>query len=238
MDPRILTLLNDDHFALEQYRKICTKIHLACDPPEKNCLMITSSVPAEGKSLSALNLAIAIAQGIRREVILIDGDLRYPRLPDFLDIHTDRGLINYLHSNSDFTEDDGYVLESLIQPTGIDYLSLIPAGGISTNPLEILNSRKLAELMAGLKRKQRDSYIIMDSPPVIPASDPVILSQYADWIIYVILAGKTPRETVRKGIESLEGGKILGVILNDMEFMPYEYPDAYRTYYYNKTAKG
>ncbi len=236
MDSRLITMLKDDPLVLEQYRNICAKIFLACGSPEKNCLLITSAVAAEGKSLNALNLAITIAQGTKKKVMLMDADLRNPTLPTLLSIKPDYGLTDYFQYLAKFVNKEDVLLERVICQSGIDRLSLIFAGETNPNPAEILTSKGMPELIAELKRRQKDGYLIIDSPPLIPTSDPIILSQYVDWIILVVQAGKTPRKIVRKAVDLLKTEKILGVILNNLELIPYEYSYGYKPYRY-KTAK-
>jgi len=237
VDPHLITtMLDDDAFALEQYSSLCTKVISACESSGKNCLLVTSSVPSEGKSLNALNLAITIAKMIKEEVILVDGDLRHPALHTLLGIQTNYGLANCFQENSRFLNKEDVLLEKIIRPSGIEHLSLIPAGRVSSNPSEILSSKKMPLLIAELKRRQKNSYLIIDSPPLIPTSDPIILSRYVDWIILVIQAGKTPREIIRKAVDQLETEKILGLVLNNLDYIPYEYSYAYKPYY-NRTYK-
>ncbi len=231
MDNCLITALKNDPFILDQYRNIATKFLLTCDSPEKNCLLVTSSVLEEGKSLNALNLSMALAQGINKDVILMDGDLHRPALHNLVDVKTNYGLVNYFWNNADFFNNGDMLVEEIIQPSGIEHLSIIPAGKAHPNPPEILNSRKMQALMAKLKQRQKDGYLIIDSPPIIPTFDPIILSQYADGIILVVNAGKTPRGVIRKAVDMLEKEKILGVLLNNLDVIPYEQSYSYQKYY-------
>ena len=231
MNNRPVTALKDDPFVLDQYRNIATKFLLTCDSPGRNCLLVTSSVLEEGKSLNALNLATALAQGMHKDVVLVVGDLHRPALHSLMGIKANHGLVNYFWDNVDFFNNGDMLLEEIIQPSGIEHLSIIPAGKPHPNPPEILNSKKMQALMAKLKERQKDGYLIIDSPPIIPTLDPIILSRYADGIILIINAGKTPRGIIRKAVDMLEKEKILGVLLNNLGVIPYEHSYTYGKYY-------
>ncbi len=230
MESRLITMLEDDPFTTEQYRSICAKIFLTCGASEKKCILVTSAVPAEGKSLTTLNLAICIAQTTKEEVMVIDGDLRRPALHTLLGINPNHGCVNYFQYMSEHSNKKETLLDGIICQTGINNVSLLPAGEASLNPTKVLNSKIMPELIAELRKRQKNGYIFIDSPPVMPTSDPIILNQYVDWVILVVQAGKAPRKIIHKAAAQLESGKILGVVLNNLDTVSYQYTYGYKPY--------
>ena len=119
----------------------------------------------------------------------------------------------------------------LILSTGTQKLSVLPSGSITSNPAELVGSEKMQNLMNTLKAQNDNRYIIIDSPPVMLTTEPIILSEMVDGLIFVVLAGKTPREVVQKAVNSINREKILGIVLNQIEAKPSAY---YSAYYYPK----
>ena len=232
MNPYLIPMLGEDTFILDQYRNLCTKIIWSSASSDKKCILITSSVSSEGKSLTSLNLAISIAERKKEQVIVIDGDLRHPSLHKFLDIQPEYGLVSYFQNEADYFSKENDLLGRIVYPSGISNVSLIPAEKCVSNPTEILTSEKIADLLKELKHRYRNSYIIVDSPPVVPISDAIILSHYVDWVIFLVKVGGPPREVVQKAVNLIEYKKILGVILNNVDLVSYEYPYGYKSYHY------
>ncbi len=230
MDPRLITFTNKNSLIAEQYRNLRAKISLATESSAGKTILVTSAVPGEGKSLTSTNMAITIAQGVQETVLLVDADLRHPSLHVLFGIHPEKGLTDYLKNDIS--------LESISLATPVDGLSFIPAGNPVSNPSELLASQKMKDLVQELKTRYSNKFIIFDSPPVIPTSDPIILARMLDWTIFVILAGKTPRETVARAIGIYELKNILGIVLNNLETMPLEYSYGYKQKrYYNPDYK-
>ncbi|MBI5555480.1 MAG: CpsD/CapB family tyrosine-protein kinase [Elusimicrobia bacterium] len=232
MNPYLLTMLGKDPFILDQYRNLCTKIIWTCAVSDKRCLLITSSVASEGKSLTSLNLAISIAEMKKEQVILVDGDLRHPSLHKFLDIQPEHGLLSYFQNEAGYFGKEDDIFSKIVYPSGIDNISLIPVEKSVSNPAEVLTSGKMPDLIRELKQRYKNGYIIIDSPPVVPISDAIILSHYVDGVIFLVKAGGPPREVVHKAVALLENKKILGVILNNINLVSYEYPYGYKSYHY------
>ncbi len=232
MNPYLIHMLEKDSFILDQYRNLCTKIVWTCASSGKKCLLLTSSVSSEGKSLTSLNLAISIAEMKKEQVILIDGDLRHPSLHKFLDIQPEYGLVSYFQNETEYFGKENDIFNKIVYPSGIDNISIIPVEKNVSNPTEILTSEKVPDLLKELPQKYKNAYIIIDSPPVIPISDAIILSRYVDCVIFLVKAGGPPREIVQKAVNLLECKKILGVILNNINLVSYEYPYGYKNYHY------
>jgi capsular exopolysaccharide synthesis family protein len=211
--------------ASEAYRSLRTSILLSNPGRPPRRIVLTSAIPGEGKSATALNLAVVLAQ-LGRRVVIIDTDLRRPRLHHAFQLSDRVGASTYL---SGLERDSSH----LIQPTGIEHLYFIASGPIPPNPSELLNSPIFARLGNELLEQGFD-HIIYDSPPVLSVSDPVIVAAAADTCIMVVRAGRTPRQSIRTAVERLaqSGGGPLGIVLNhfDVEagYGRYEYDERYR----------
>ena len=197
---------NSGFYLREAYRALRTNVNFAlADKEGSKVIMVTSSLQGEGKSLTALNLSIALGQ-MDKKVLLVDCDLRRPRMARLLNITAPAGLSNLI---MDFTLLDMAVVNS--EDHGID---LILSGDIPPNPAELLASnrmQKLVELMRG-----RYDYIILDSPPVDLVVDAVALSSQCDGVLFVVRADQSERGAVIHGMEQLEyaGANILGFVFN------------------------
>jgi len=195
--------------ASEAYRELRTAMLLSHpgEPPRR--LMVTSALPEEGKTATVINLAIVLSQ-LGRRVILVDTDLRRPRLHKVLRKENQRGVSTYL---SGLEQDPA----ALTLGTGIDNLDLIPSGPIPPNPAELLDSERFRQLADGLLANGYD-HVLFDSPPVLSVSDPVIIASNVDVGILVVRAAKTPRQSIRLAAEKLRhGNKKMGVVLNDLD---------------------
>ena len=208
----------------EASRAIRTSLlFMAPDHPYR-VLLITSAGPTEGKTTVACCIAIAMAQAGQR-VVLVDCDLRKPRIHRVFHRTTDSGVTTAL------LDDDALDDESI--RTDIPNLSVIPSGPIPPNPAELLHSERFKALLA--KLSARFDRVIIDSPPIVAVTDAAILSTLVDGTVLVTRAFSTPRELARHGARSLldVGGKCAGVVLNavDLDKQEYKY---YHYYYYKK----
>ena len=170
-------------------------------------LLVTSATVSEGKSVTAANLAVAMARA-GRSVILVDADIRRPTQHSFFGVSNNSGLTDALA--------DKVCLEDVIQLTPVKNLRLIASGSVLANPAELLGSPKMQELIAGLK--SRPEFVIFDSPPMLSASDAAILAGQVDGVVLVVAAGYTRRESARLALEPLQllHANVLGVVLNKM----------------------
>ena len=199
-----------DSHAAEQFRKLKTQIfQRASNIP--HFILVTSAVPEEGKTLVSLNLAMTISQEVQRKAILIDADLRKPSLP-FQWGQDSKGLSDYLQDQTPLAE--------ILKKSGEENLWVIPAGPPSNRSTELIGSRRMQELVASLREFGQETFVIFDSPPVHATSDPVVLSTLVDSIVFVTMADRTPRDSVRRAIASLDRQKLMGVVLNQKEMAP------------------
>jgi capsular exopolysaccharide synthesis family protein len=211
----------------EAYRQIRTSIIFASpeDRPLKT-LLITSSIPKEGKTLIAVNLATVFSQ-TNEKVVIIDADMRKPRLYKTFKIENRKGLSSFLAGTSP--------LEETIRSTFIPNLSIITSGPLPPNPAELLTSKKLFNLLEELKSKF--NRIILDSPPVLAVADTAILANITDGTILVIRAGFTNYKNILSAKQKLldSKAKIIGTILNRVEIKKKEY---YYYYYAEEKDRG
>jgi len=218
--PISLTRLNT--IAAEEFRKLRTVIFKTSISKPMQTLLVTSAVPREGKSTVASNLALAISQGVKEHALLIDCDLRNSHKNPLLRLDIPSGLTDYLMGKLNPS--------NLIVRTRIPKLSVLPSGSITSNPAELVGSEKMGNLLKALKSQYANRYIIIDSPPIMLTTEPIILSEMVDGVIVVALAGKTPREVVQRAVNSINKEKILGIVLNQIKakhssyYSPYYYP--------------
>jgi capsular exopolysaccharide synthesis family protein len=204
----------------EEMRSIRTGVLLSSlDAPHK-VLMVTSSIPQEGKSTLSMNLAFALGQ--MKKVLLIDSDLRRPSLGKTLsDDPNAPGLLEYLAGSAQ--------ISACIHRTSDPNVFLMPSGKLMTNPLELLSSRRFGELVGRLKEIY--DMIVIDSPPVAAVSDALVLSKHADAVIYVVKADDTSSKLALSGIKRLReiNAPVLGVVLNRVDLKEVrEYGYGYR----------
>ena len=209
----------------EAYRTIRTNLLFSSPDNEKRVLLVTSVFPIEGKTVLASNLAITFAK-MGKNVLLIDADMRRPKIHTVFDLERSKGLSAFLAGG-----------ESTIRNTDIPGLKIITSGTLPPNPSELLNSKKMQELIE--RAREQFDIIILDSPPALSVTDPAILSTLADGVVITIKASSTPRPAIKKGIQQLTevGGKVLGCVLNDVDFEKESYYHSsyryYHDYYYH-----
>jgi polysaccharide biosynthesis transport protein len=209
----------------EAYRILRTNIEFNRKNPEDNALTVVSGGAGEGKSTTLVNLAYICAQG-GYTTLMIDADLRRPRLHTFFDINNSVGLTNYLTTE--------LMLEDVILQTPVDNLFFMPSGILPSDAAGILNSRRMSELIQDVK--QRFDLILIDSPPILGVSDASVLASEVDLTIIVVQHRKLPRNMLLRVKQSVEnvGGNIIGVVLNNVDVRSdsqYQYYTSYYTYY-------
>ena len=152
--------------AAEQYRQLRTKILRSKKLYSHNAFLMSSALPGEGKTVTAIGLAITIAQGLHDTVLIVDTDLRKPTVHRMLGITREKGLCDFLMGKAK--------LEEVLGKTKIDKLSAIPAGTIPPNPSELISSEEMSKLITELKTRYQNRIIIFDSPPIISITDSVL----------------------------------------------------------------
>ena len=203
----LITLTDPRNLAAEAYRTLRTNLTFAALDKPIETLIVTSAAPDEGKSTVLANLAITMAQGERR-TILVDADLRRPGLHEVFGVENDRGLTTMIVEET--TMDDPSLID-----VGVDNLWLVPSGPLPPNPADILGSRKMEQVIAALKA--RADVILFNAPPVVSVTDATVLGTKVDGVLLVICAGRTRREHAQRAKELLERVhvRIVGAVLND-----------------------
>lgn len=205
---QLLIAANDPNTpAAEEYRKLKSNIvRLTKCEQFSNMLMVTSSVGSEGKSITALNLAISLAQEYDHTVMLVDADLRKPSLREYLGLEEKRGLAECLLDNLD-------IKEALVK-TGIGRLSLLPAGRQMRNPTELLSSHRTRDFFTEIRNRYHDRYIIIDTPPVLPFAETRSICAFVDGVVLVVKEGAVSLKNITEAIECLKGPSMLGIVYN------------------------
>jgi capsular exopolysaccharide synthesis family protein len=210
IDDHLVSLLEPTSAAAEHYRAI--RLHVETLHREQGLRLVAVSSPArgDGRTLSAINLAGALAQAPEARVVLVEVDMRNPGAADYLGLDNRRGLSTYL---LDAAMEVDAVLE---RPGGVGF-SLIVAGPAPSMPYELLKSPRLASLLHALRA--RFDYVVIDTPPALPYPDTGILRDLVDGFVLVVRANRTPRELVRDAVAALGTRRVLGVVFNDDERM-------------------
>lgn len=172
-----------------------------------NMIMVTSSLPDEGKTYISLSMAMSIALEMDKTVLLVDCDLINPSLSQLLEVAKKPGLTDYLF-------DSKITLEDIIINTDIPRLRLLPSGSQHAQSNELLTSSRMSSLVNELSERYTDRVILFDTPPLLLANQAVVISQLMGQIIVVVEAEKTPQNLVIEAIEKLDEEKIIGVVLN------------------------
>ena len=196
----------------EAYRLLRTKILHRALETGGNTLMVTSAVPGEGKTLTAINFAFTMAREFRKTVLLVDCDLRTQNVYRILGIPSEKGLVDYFL--------DHCPLKDLIIWPGVEKMSLISGGKTLEESSEILGSPGMKDLVAEMKTRYPDRFVIFDLPPVLSTADALAFVPLVDHVVMVVQAGKTPLPDVKKALEMLPQEKILGIVLNRHEGSP------------------
>jgi len=208
----------------EAYRHLRTSVLLSTAGRAPKSLLVTSSLPGEGKTTTAVNTAISLAQ-TGASVVIIDADMRRPRLQSIFDMHAQEGLSSIL--SSDVSEDE---MLSMVRQDEESGLGVLTSGPIPPNPAELLGSDQMRRLIATLQANY--THVVVDSPPVSSFTDGVLISTMVDGVLLVVHGGKSSRHIVRRSKQLLNdvGAKILGVVLNNVNLQSHDYY-YYQTYY-------
>jgi len=209
IDTNMVALLEPQSFEAEQFKILRTKLLFPHSGKPARSIMVTSTVPGEGKSFVTANLAVSIAQSIQEHVLIIDCDMRIPSIHKRFGFGKVPGLSEYLA--------DKTPLEDLMLKTKVDKLSIIPAGKPPHNPSELLSSPKMSALLKEVKERYSDRYIVIDSPPPLLTAETHAMSRQVDGILLVVKYGSTPRKMVSELIEIIGKEKLLGVVFNNLD---------------------
>ncbi|HBB98031.1 MAG TPA: hypothetical protein DC054_21825 [Blastocatellia bacterium] len=225
-NPELLLNINGRSALAEAYRQLRTSVLLSTAGRAPKTLLVTSSLPGEGKTTTAVNTAISLAQ-TGASVVIIDGDMRRPRLRSIFDLPERDGLSSILTSEA--TPEDMLRSVARDESSGLFVMS---SGPVPPNPAELLGSDQMRKLLATLSEKF--THVVIDSPPVNSFTDGVLLGSMVDGVLLVVHGGKSSRDVVRRSRQLLldVGAKLVGVVLNNVSVRSHEYYYYYQRYYH------
>lgn len=203
---RIVTGIGDGPFT-DAYKILRTQVLQRLRENDWNVLAVTSPGAAEGKTLTAINLAASLAMEVDYTVLLVDANLRHPSIHEQLRLPKGKGLSEYLL-------DDEPVENLLVHPEGFDHLTILPGGRPLMNSSEMLNSPKMTRLVEEMKQRYPSRIVIFDLPPVLSAADALAFSPYVDAALLVVEEGRTGRQDLERALELLGSTNVLGTVLN------------------------
>ena len=201
---RLVSITQQDGLGAEKFRLLGVRLRNMRANRTLKRILVTSTIPEEGKSVVSANLALVLARGGRTRTVLVEGDLRRPTLANRFGLGNLPGLVDALTGEKALNE----VIYQL-EPSG---LCCIPAGHPPENPLELMQSGRAAAALTALS--QFFEWIVVDSPPVLPLADTILWSKLVDGVVLVAREGKTEKRQLLKGLELLDRSRLLGVVLN------------------------
>lgn len=209
-DERLSQAVSFSAETAESFRVLRSRIlHPDTDTTPCRTIMVTSTAPKEGKSFVAANLGIVMAQGVDDQALLVDCDLRRPVLAGLFGLSQQPGLANFLQTGGDIAD--------LIVPTSINKLSILPSGKPPVNPAELLGSARMDGLIRELAERYDNRFVIFDTPPILAASEVIVLAQKVDGVVLVVRQGASSRTQVRKIIDLIGKEKVIGIVFNGYE---------------------
>ena len=202
-EDKLIAMPSMDGQSVEQFRRLAAMLHLMKQDRDITTVLVSSALPGEGKTLTASNVALCLSGSYRRRVLLMDGDLRKPTLHELFHVPGASGLCEWLRSH----DPEGPIIARVSRN-----LSIMPAGKPDPDPMGILTSTRMHELVDRIKMDFE--WIILDSPPVGLLSDAHLLSAIADVVVLIVRAAYTPHADIRKAVDELGHERIAGVVLN------------------------
>jgi receptor protein-tyrosine kinase len=196
--------------AIEQYRRLAAVMYRAQANRRIRTAMVTSAFAAEGKSLTAANIALTLSESYRRKVLLVDADLRRPTIHDTFQLPNLSGVSDWLKGEGSGKNDPLPPMKQITQ-----HLVVSPGGRPSNDPMSGLTSDRMRRLLA--KASETFDWVILDTPPVAFLPDGHLLSAMVDTVVFVVVAGRTPAPAVQRAVEEVGRDKIIGVVLNRVQ---------------------
>jgi capsular exopolysaccharide synthesis family protein len=234
-NPELLMNVDGRSALAESYRHLRTSVLLSTAGRAPKALLVTSSLPGEGKTTTAVNTALSLAQ-TGASVCIIDADMRRPRLRAIFGLHGGAGLSSIL--SSEMTESE---MLKVPEHDDVSGLNVLTSGPIPPNPAELLGSDQMRRLIVALQSKY--THVVVDSPPITSFTDGVLISTMVDGVLLVVHGGKTSRHVVRRSRQLLQdvGAKIFGVVLNNVDARSHDYyyrqQNYYQSYYHSDQEK-
>lgn len=230
-DDRLILATATTGPVVESIRALRTRILFPSSGKIPRTILVTSASPGEGKSFVCANLGISLAQGVDNYCLLVDCDLRKPSQHTLFGLGNTAGLSDYLRQRKQIPE--------LLVSSGVEKLSLLPAGPRSVNAAELLGSAAMTSLVDELAQRYDDRIVLLDSPPLHAASETTVLAQHVDGVVLVVRHGASRREYVKALADAIGRDKILGVVFNAyratmLDYKVFGYYEYQKNYYYDE----
>ena len=208
VNPYLVMFHEPASYRAEQMRALRNRLATLNADAEPKTLVVTSASRSEGKTVTALNLAMALSELERQQVVVVDADLRRPSIERYLNLNPGPGLSDVLQGD--------VPLEKALRPVGFRRLMVLGAGTRVNNPADVLNGSRIDELFARLK--ERFQYIVIDTPPVLPSTDAGVLAARADGTLFVLRLEHTLKGSAREALRSLQelGANVLGTFVSEL----------------------
>ena len=221
----IVSLYDRESSYATELRRIYSNLKSRSDG-ESQCILVTSAMVGEGKSITSSYLAITAANLSQHNVVLVDFDLRRPKIHEYFNVGSRPGLVDIIGGQMK--------IKAAARKSSIPNLQIISSGAAVHTVGELLDQADLSSIVQELKFYY--DFVIIDSPPVIPVSDPLLIASYVDGVLMVVRAGSTQKEVVGRAVNLLQNASInvYGIVVNDYnDVLPYYYKDRYYGYSYS-----
>lgn len=195
-----------DSREMEFYKVLRTQILQRTNGGGGNTVMVTSALPGEGKTLTAINLAFTFAKEFKQTALLVDCDLRQQRIHQVLGFPSEKGVVDYLLN-------DCPIQELFVWP-GVEKLTVISGGKTVKESSELLGSPGMKNLVTDMKNRYPDRYVFFDVPPLLTSADSLAFAPFVDYILVMVQAGQTSLQDVNRALRLLPGEKVLGIVMN------------------------
>ena len=223
LDRHLVSLTAPASFAAEQYQGLRLTVERVARSRDVKVIAVSSPAAGDGKTVTSINLAGALARGSNDRVLLIDADLRRPSLGSLLGIgREERGL-------ADMLAEGGPAFGDILRPTPLPNLSVLTAGTPRGGVSELLRSPSLDTMLRDAR--QQYAYVVVDTPPLLPVFDSALLAKLVDAVLLVVAANQTPRKLLGEALNRLEPSKVLGIVFNRDDRPLFGYYNSYNRYY-------
>jgi capsular exopolysaccharide synthesis family protein len=223
LDRHLVSLTAPASFAAEQYQGLRLTIERVSRSRDVKVIAVSSPAAGDGKTVTSINLAGALARGSSDRVLLIDADLRRPSIGTLL------GIGREMSGLADTLSQGGPAFGDLLQSTPLPNLSVLTAGSARGGVSELLRSASLEKMLRDAR--QQYAYVVIDTPPLLPVFDTALLAKLVDAMLLVVSANQTPRKLLGEALNMLEPSKVLGIVFNRDERPLFGYYNSYNRYY-------
>jgi capsular exopolysaccharide synthesis family protein len=213
LNKRRIAILQPQSFVTEQFRSLRARLETLAPRSSLRTICVTSASPGEGKTTAAVNLALVMSMSVGQRILLVDCDLRMPRIHESLGLRVDAGLAEVLRG-------DAQLDEAIVGAEG-SALSVLPVRQLPENPAELLGSVRMRELVEKLSTDY--DRVIFDAPPILGLPDAKVVSDLCAGVLFVIRAHATPQEEVAAALEVIGRERLLGMVLNEADANPSRY---------------